>query len=141
MGKVIQTDSPSKRREKILRLLATMLQNSDFNQSNSEDIKNVMAFAYLSLIEIDKTVSETVNPWEKRDYWLKADKFRKAWGWVKEALNAINTKMTNQNWKGLAAEADILRQKLADVEPLIRMSATKFWDGAYRTYKNLHKQP
>ena len=136
MGNVIHTEAPSKRREKILRLIATMLKISDLDQVYNDEYKDKVAFIYLSLLELDKTISETVSPWEKRDYWLKADKFRKEWNWVKTVLTAINAKMFNKKWSDIGIEIDYIKSKMTDLEPLKRMSNTKFWDGAYKTYLN-----
>lgn len=136
MGNVVNTDSPSKRREKILRLISTMLEISDFGHDNAEENKDKMAFIYLSLNEIDKTITETVRPWEKRDFWLKADKFREEWNWVKAALAMIDEKLTKKKWEELEQEIVFIKSKLIGVEPMKRMSNSKFWTGAFDTYKN-----
>ena len=46
---------------------------------------DLVAFIALALLEIDANIEKTVAPWEKRDYWVKADRFRMQWGWARGA--------------------------------------------------------
>ena len=39
-----------------------------------------------SLREISESVNHTAEAWEKRDYWLKADAFRRQWAWVEKSM-------------------------------------------------------
>ena len=137
MGNVVNTDSPSKKREKILRLISTMLEISEFEKNISEENKDELAFIYLSLHEVEKTIAETVRPWEKRDFWLKADKFRDEWGWVKELIARIDEKLTKKKWADIDQEIVIVKSKLIGIEPLKRMTSSRFWAGAFETYKKM----
>ena len=49
MGNVVNTDSPSKKREKILRLISTMLEISEFEKKLSEENKDELALSTLSM--------------------------------------------------------------------------------------------
>jgi len=79
MSKVINTESPAVRRQKILRLIAIIVNQLGSVEQTRSEINDQIAFIYLSLIEIEKTIKATLKPWEKRDYWVKADKFRAEW--------------------------------------------------------------
>jgi hypothetical protein len=43
------------------------------------ETREVLAFLALSLSELNESVEETAAAWERREYWLKADRFRLEW--------------------------------------------------------------
>jgi hypothetical protein len=52
------------------------------NSPSQGEIRDVLAFLALSLGELNASVEETASAWERRAYWLKADRFRSEWSWV-----------------------------------------------------------
>lgn len=132
MGKVIQTEPPAKRRERILRLLSTLLTVMDFSEIGTADFHDQVAFVFLSLWEIEKTIDETIKPWEKRGYYLKADRFRSEWCWVKDIRSNIENKIANGQWNLIEDEIQLLQQKLSNVKPIKEMKGKRFWVGAHR---------
>jgi hypothetical protein len=135
MGNVIHTDGPGKRRDKILRLLAAMIAQSNFRTMSEIEKKDKTAFIYLSLIEIEKTVDETVRPWEKREYWVKADTFREEWAWIRNLREKILVHLCTNNWRSIDPEFEFLKEKLTSIEPLKRIDHQEFWKGAYQILK------
>ncbi|MBM3138378.1 MAG: hypothetical protein FJZ98_09350 [Chloroflexi bacterium] len=141
MGNVIHTDSPGKRREKILRLLATLLAQSDLHTVSAEEMRDKAAFVYLSLLEVEKSIDETVQPWEKREYWVKADIFREEWSWVKDLREKIHRKLSANDLQSIEQDFVFLIGKLASIEPLKRFNNPDFWKGAYKKLGELiHKE-
>jgi hypothetical protein len=134
MGNVIHTDGPGKRRDKIMRLLAALIAQYDVQSMSDDETRDKTAFVYLSLVEIGKTIDETVRPWEKREYWIKADSFRNEWAWVQELREKIleNIKKT---WRLNNQELELLENKLTSVNPLKRIDHQEFWKGAYQILK------
>jgi hypothetical protein len=133
MGKVIHTDTPGKKRDKIMRLLATVMARPDLLPVKDLKSKDMMSFVYLSLVEVEKTINETVRPWEKREYWVKADAFREDWAWVKDLLERLLIKFNTNNWQSMDQEIEALREKLSSIDPLKRIDQKEFWKGAYQT--------
>ena len=43
---------------------------------------DMAAYVVLALEKISESVNSSATAWEKRDYWLKADRFRMDWAWV-----------------------------------------------------------
>ena len=46
--------------------------------------KDLVAFVILALREIAAGIEKSVTAWEKRGYWVKADKYRMDWEWSRE---------------------------------------------------------
>jgi hypothetical protein len=83
---------------------------------SSELIFDVAAYISISLTDIFNTIDISVTAWEKKGYWVKADKFRMDWLWtinyseklrdaiclvseerIPPILNYINRKLINLN--------------------------------------------
>ncbi len=47
------------------------------------------AFIFAHLKAISNSVDQTALAWEKRDYWVKADTFRRQWSWVEKPLQNL----------------------------------------------------
>jgi hypothetical protein len=84
-------------------------------------------------VEVEKTIDESVRPWEKREYWVKADAFREDWAWVKDLRKKLLAKFNTNDWQSMEWEIEDLREKLSLVEPLKRIEHQEFWKGAYQT--------
>ena len=104
MSRVINSDSPGQNRNRLLKLLSSTI--AVMNQSNfaANELNDAIAFIVLSLMEIEKTIAQTTAPWEKREYWVKADQFRSEWKWVGEIKASLipikNRKRLGKNAAG-----------------------------------------
>jgi hypothetical protein len=94
--------------------------------------KDLISFIGLSLLRMHDTVEETVRPWEKRDYWLKADRFRMDWRWTKEIGDQVVDYALNDNWDEITSYLAQISQHLSkvNVSPRHRMGTP--WKGAYK---------
>lgn len=133
MGNIIQTETPAKRREKILGLIASLMSKCDGSDDNNDDFNDQIAFICLSLTEIEKTIQQTVNPWEKRDYWVKADQFRSEWAWVGALRRSLAGKLKEDGWDDVEEEIGGLSQRLSGIEPSKKIGNQRFWQGAFKS--------
>ena len=131
MSRVINSDSPGQNRNRLLKLLSSTI--AAMNQCNfaGNELNDAIAFIVLSLMEIEKTIAQTTAPWEKREYWVKADQFRSEWKWVGEIKTSLNQSKTEKGWVRMPPEIGILETNLKTIEPLKRMQGKAFWKGAY----------
>ena len=90
MSKVINTDLPAQRRNNLLRFISSCVLILEEQPPSKEDQNDLIAFIILSLTEIEKTIIQSTAPWERRDYWVKADQLRSEWGWVGESKKTID---------------------------------------------------
>jgi hypothetical protein len=82
LGRVINPDAVGKERTQLMRSVVLALR--ELMQQNTIDpmTRDLAAYLALALLAIDETVDTTATAWEKRDYWLKADRFRMEWSWA-----------------------------------------------------------
>lgn len=134
MSRVINSDTPGQNRNRLLKLLSVTI--AELNQSKfpADELNDAVAFIVLSLIEIEKTITQTTAPWEKREYWVKADQFRSEWKWVGEIKAKLIQSRTEKGWSKIPLETGILEAELKNIEPLNRMKGKTFWKGAYSIF-------
>jgi len=131
MSRVINSDSPGQNRNRLLKLLLSTIIEMNQSRFNAIELNDAVAFIILSLMEIERTIAQTTAPWEKREYWVKADQFRGEWKWVGEIKTSLIQSKTEKGWLTIPPEIVILAAKLEEFEPSKRMQGKAFWKGAY----------
>lgn len=134
MANIINTDSPSKRRTSILKLIVNLLPHFHANQTENELRNDAIAFIILSLLEVEKTISETTAPWEKRGFWSKADHFLLEWRWVKETRETLQACEGQNGWQEWPTAMSGLFARLTEIKPP-RKGLGRFWEGSYTLYQ------
>jgi hypothetical protein len=86
----------------------------------------------LSLETIAKTIEATVGPWEKRDYWVKADRFRMEWAWAEILGAEMRRGVLEEDWELIAATCVRVAGKIQNVKVSDRHRMGKPWVGAYQ---------
>jgi hypothetical protein len=65
-----------------------------------------------------------------RDYYLKADAFRRDWAWVELAANRL--RRSEERWADLPVELAQLTPRFADVRVTQLTRPTTLWQGCYK---------
>lgn len=94
------------------------------------ETKDMVAFIALALNEIDATIDVTCAAWEKRDYWLKADTFRREWGWAGRIGDKLERVALGDEWQTLPALMVELSKHLEKVVLPKRNTLGTPWTGA-----------
>ena len=131
MSRVINSDSPGQIRNRLLKLVSNTISQINQNNLEADELNDAIAFIVLSLMEIERTIAMTTAPWEKREYWVKADQFRSEWHWVGEITNNLKRSMTDKGWIRMPQEISILKDKVNEFETSKRIPGNEFWKGAY----------
>jgi hypothetical protein len=106
MSRVINTNSPTKVRNQARRTIAEILRLLSTKSQLDDESKDMAAMMVFLLREIDASVQQTVDAWEKRGYWLKAERFLRDWEWPREDAANLEDVIRNDAW-------DLLPQLLA----------------------------
>lgn len=132
MGRVIHLDSAGKERNLLSRSVLTAIRRLMQQREISEETRDLAAYIALALQEISKTIDPTVAAWEKRGYWLKADKYRMEWNWAKVLGEKMEQALREENWGSVAQIAAEVGNRLANVNELKRFGAKAPWEGAWK---------
>jgi hypothetical protein len=96
---------------------------------------DLAAFIALALEQMNKMVETTTAAWEKRGYWVKADKFRLEWEWTESCRKQIGSALDHQEWGNLAIAVSKVAEKLAKVKLSPNSRIGSPWNGAWEVYK------
>jgi hypothetical protein len=132
MTRVINTADPGKSRSQLRRTIAEVLRHLMFKREFDEEAKDLAAALVLALRGIDESIEVTTTAWEKRDYFLKADRFRMEWEWVKPAAKRLEDIVLHERWDKLPQELGALAPHFADIRILKMTRDPSAWKSSYR---------
>lgn len=131
MSRVINTDSPGKTRNRCRRTIAELLRRLSRKQEVDAEARDMAAAIVFKLREIEAGVEQTISAWEKRGYWLKAERFLRDWEWVPEAAANVEDVLRNEAWDLLPRVLAELFPRFADIEIKRLTRPGKVWRGKY----------
>jgi hypothetical protein len=128
---LVKPDNVGRTRDRLLKGIALTLRELATRPSLDETTRDMAAFISLALYEIYETIDVTCAAWEKRDYWLKADQFRREWMWVHPLAQKIEATVLNDAWHDLPPSLAGLAPRLVKVMLPKRNPLGEPWIGAY----------
>ena len=131
MSRVIHTDSTGKNRSRLMRTCAELLRHLSTKPALDEEARDMAACLVFSLREIDEGIDESASVWEKRDYWMKAEKLRQRWYWVSARADELNALILNEEWQHMPEMMVRLLPHFADVKVTRLTRTPDVWEGAY----------
>jgi hypothetical protein len=93
--------------------------------------RDLASFIALALLEINNTVETSVAAWEKKGYWVKADRFRMEWIWTQRMGEQFKQAVLNDDWAAIAMLVAQLGEKMNHVEVPVRHRLGTPWVGAW----------
>ena len=131
MSRVINTNSPGKVRRHCQRTIAEILRRLSKKAEIDADARDMAAMIVFMLEEINRSVEQTVAAWEKRDYWMKAERFMREWEWPREAAANFDDVIRNEAWDLLPELLADLFPRVADIQVKKMTRSPSTWEGAY----------
>jgi len=131
VGRVIQTEGAGKDRNRLTRCVVLALRELMRQTEPNELAHDLAAFIGLALVEIGDTVDASVVAWEKRDYWVKADRFRMEWEWARRLGLAMQEAVRAEDWAQVALLSAQIGQRLMKVTIPQRHRLGTPWEGAW----------
>ena len=111
MGRVINPDGVGKERTRLVKSVVLALREL-MKQSQADDqTRDLAAYIALALEAIAGTIDITVGAWEKRGYWIKADRFRLDWIWSEQLGQKMKRAVLEDDWAAVALTAGQVTQK------------------------------
>ncbi len=132
MGRIIYTESPGKTRHHYRRSIAEMLRRLSQKRSIDDEARDQAALIVLCLQGIADTVDQTTTAWEKRDYWMKAERFRRQWEWLDPMADQLAAVICRGEWHELPLLLARLAPHFSDVGVKRLTRDSTLWEGAYQ---------
>jgi hypothetical protein len=131
VSRVIQTDGVGKERNRLLRGIVISIRELMKQSKPDTKTKDLAAFIAIALLAVDGTIERTVTPWEKRNYWVKADKFRQEWAWAKTTSEEMQGAALEEDWGMVAGIAASVGARLAKIKVSDKHRMGTPWVGAW----------
>jgi hypothetical protein len=134
MSRVISIDGPGKVRNRHRRTIAEALRRLSQKPQLDDEAKDLAALIVFSLHGIADTVDRTTDAWEKRDYFLKADRFREQWRWLEPTSDELSGVIHAGQWDQLPSVLAGLMPHFADIRIKQMTRKPTLWQGAYERF-------
>ncbi len=100
------------------------------------EARDLAAFIAEALRTIAEGIDASVAAWEKRGYWVKADKFRMDWVWTGEIAQKMKAAVFEDDWGKIAELTAQIAQKFNKIQISERHRLGAPWVGAYDRVKS-----
>ena len=140
MSRVIHTEGAGKERTKLSKAVVLALRELMLQTKPDERSKDLAAFIAISLKKIFELVNQSVIAWEKRGYWVKADRFRLEWEWAEQLGNQMRDAVLDEDWVSVAMISGQVGQKFSNVKVSTRNRIGKPWIGSWKALCEESKQ-
>ena len=136
LSRVINPDSAGKERTRLTKGIVLAIRELAKQKEPGTEARDMASFISLALSIISETIDTSVAAWEKRDYWVKADKFRMEWAWTKPYAEKMKNAILLDDWASVAQVAAQTAQKLNKISVAPGHRLGRPWEGAWEELRN-----
>ncbi len=131
MSRVINPDSVGKERTRLTKGIVLCIRELAKQTAVTPEAKDLAAYIALALQSITDGIDVSVVAWEKRDYWVKADKFRMEWMWAGQSAEKMKAAVLEDDWAAVAMLMPQIASRFSKVVVSDNHRLGKPWTGAY----------
>ena len=131
MSPLINPESAGKERTQLTKAIVLAVRELARQTDVTNDAKDLAAFIALALKTISEGIDVSVAAWEKRGYWVKADRFRMEWVWTGQVAEKMKIAILAEDWGTVAMLSAQIAQKFNKIMVSENHRLGKPWSGAY----------
>lgn len=131
MSRLVKPDDTGRMRERHRRTIAEGLALLAGKQELDEEGRDVVAIIALSLLAIHRGIEDSASAWERRHYFLKAERLRAQWAWTERLARRLVQRLWAADWEGLSTVLRDLEFRFADVRVERITRSPNFWRGGH----------
>ncbi len=139
MSRVINPDSVGNERTRLTKSIVLCIRELAKQTQVTPEAKDLASFIALALQAISEGIEVSVIAWEKRDYWVKADKFRMEWMWAGQLADKMKAAVLGDDWATIAMLMPQIASKFGKIIVSDNHRLGRPWTGAY-TLLALHRK-
>jgi len=132
LSRVINPDSVGKERTRLTKSIVLCIRELAKQSDVTAETKDQAAYIALALQAIADGIDVSVAAWEKRDYWVKADKFRMEWMWAGQVAAKLKAAVLTDDWATIAMLMPQIAQRFNKIEVSDNHRLGKPWTSAYQ---------
>jgi hypothetical protein len=131
MSRVINPDSAGKQRLQLTKAIVLSIRELARQTGTGTEARDLAAFIACALKTISEGIDASVTAWEKRDYWIKADKFRMEWAWAGSTSEKMKTAVLSEDWPTVAMLSAQIAEKFYKIQVSENHRLGRPWVGAF----------
>jgi len=135
MGRLINPETAGKERSRMTKAVVIAIRELMRQSQPDDSTRDLAAFISIALDAIAGTIDSSVEAWEKRGYWVKADKFRMDWVWSSRLAGNMRLAVLTEDWLKVAQTAVQVAERLNGIHVPQNHRMGTPWVGAYRKMK------
>jgi len=132
LSRLINPDSAGKDRTRLTKSIVLAVRELARQSQVTEEAKDLAAFIVLALKSISEGIDVSVAAWEKRGYWVKADRFRMEWMWSGQYAEKMRSAILSEDWGTVAMLSAQIAQKFGKIVVPQNNRLGKPWVGAHK---------
>jgi hypothetical protein len=132
MSRVINPESAGKERTQLSKAVVLAVRELAKQTDVTNEAKDLAAFIALALKNISEGIDVSVTAWEKRGYWVKADRFRMDWVWTGQVADKMKVAIFTNDWGTIAMLMPQIAQKFNKIVISENHRLGKPWVGAFK---------
>ena len=131
MSRIISAESVGLERSQLVRAIIVAVRELSQLTTFGNEARDLAAFVVIALGTISKGVDASAIAWEKRGYWVKADRFRMEWAWAEPLASKLRSAVETDDSASVATLMMKLAEKFKDVRVARNPRVGKPWVGAF----------
>lgn len=135
MSRVINPDSAGKQRIQLTKAVVLAVRELARQQNTGDEARDLAAFIAIALQNIADGIDISVAAWEKRGYWVKADKFRMEWSWAGQVSQKMQKAVLADDWAAIAQFSAQVVEKLGKIQVGEHHRLGQPWVSSYNQLK------
>jgi hypothetical protein len=135
---IIKTSTPGKERAKLSKAIVITIREFMRQDKPDKNTRDMVAFIIMALKQISKGIDLSVAAWEKRGYWVKADKYRMEWQWTGEIANKIEAAFKREDWGDIAQDLLLTMGHFSSIKVSDQHRMGKPWQNAHAEYQKIN---
>jgi hypothetical protein len=132
MSRIINPESTGKERTRLTKAIVLSIRKLAQQSDVSGETRDLAAFISLALKSVAEGIDVSVLAWEKRDYWVKADRFRMEWAWAGPLAEKMKIAVLANDWGSIALLSSQIAQHLKKINVSDKHRMGTPWVGAYQ---------
>lgn len=131
MSRVINPERAGKERNRLARSVIGAIRNLGEQKEVNDKTRDIASYISLALFAITDTIDSTVEAWEKRGYWVKADRYRMEWIWTDAYGEKMGQAVLADDWGRVVQLAVEIGGKLDKYKGMKNKQGQEYWTGSY----------
>jgi len=136
LSRLIKTGSAGKDRILLEKGVVLAIRELAMQSGMDATTRDLLAYIALSLKAIGETIDESVTAWEKRGYWVKADRYRMEWIWASNLGEEMKHAILREDWGNVVRMTAQVTQKMSKVKISTSNRLGCPWKGSFEKLKS-----